>query len=82
LLFQVATTLIIVSKPVLSHFSSTVFALSWVNADVLSSHHADLSSSEVENASISQINSFTGLRVNQVDFHFIILLLALADSHC
>jgi hypothetical protein len=32
--FQVAMILIIVSKPVLSHFSSTVFALSCVSAEV------------------------------------------------
>jgi hypothetical protein len=71
LLFPVAITLIIASKPVLSHFSSTVFALSPVKADVLFSS-GDLFSSSVLAKIIlkNHIISFIGLSVKKLVFHF------------
>gem|GEM_PF-863929 len=77
-------TLTIVSKPVLSHFSSTVFALSCVSADVSGSFGDSgvLSSCDLKREVQSQIIIFIGLRVNQVVFPFIIFELALLECPC
>jgi hypothetical protein len=71
-------------KPVLSHFSSTVFALSWVKAEELLSHSGLLASSSPPENIISKnhTNNFIGFSVNQDVFHFIIAELALLQSHC
>ncbi|MFC1797741.1 hypothetical protein ACFLY2_00735 [Patescibacteria group bacterium] len=83
MLLPVAITLITVSKPVLSHFSSTVLALSCVNAEVLSSGHDLFSSSHAEKiTSNNPINNLRGFKVNQVFFHFINTELALLHSDC
>jgi hypothetical protein len=77
------TTLIIVSNPVLSHFSSTVFALSCVSAEVSASAQFSLfSSSELNNISIRDTTNFIGFKVNHALFHFIIFELDLAHCHC
>ena len=84
LLFQVAITLIIVSNQVLSHFSSTVFALSWVNAEVLlSSEVVCLSSSWDANKIVNNpTNNFRGFRLKLELLPFIIFELLFEQSHC
>jgi hypothetical protein len=83
LLLPVAITLIIVSKPVLSHFSSTVLDLSCVRADVLSSLLEVFSSSElVKIISKNHSNNLKGFSVIQVFLPFISLELAFVHSFC
>jgi len=80
--FQVTKTLIIVSKPVLSHFSSTVFDLSCVNAEVSFHDSFHFSSCSVKNISKNATIHLKGFNENQELFHFIILLDFLLHSHC
>ncbi|MDR3150275.1 MAG: hypothetical protein LBU14_01250 [Candidatus Peribacteria bacterium] len=82
MLFQVVITLIVTSKPVLSHFSSTVFALSCVKAEVFEFWCVLLLSSFIENASISQISNLIGFNEKTEDFQDNIFELALVLLSC
>ena len=83
LLFQVVITLIITSYHVFSAFSSTVFALSWVRAEVVDFGFSSFLSVDQTKTFIIQTIIVNGLKeISEAFFHSIIFVEAFWQSSC